>query len=97
MVCFYHAVLGCHGAAFDQRQQVTLYPFTTHIRTHGFTAAGDLVDLIKKDNAVLFYQLNGLVFYFVFVNAARSLFVAYSAESIAHFNFSGLTLATADF
>jgi hypothetical protein len=49
-----HAVLGVHGAAFNQRQQVALYAFAGYIATAmGFATATHLVDFIEKHNAVL--------------------------------------------
>ena len=50
----HHAVLRVHGASFDEWQQVSLHALTRHIRTDGFRPTGDFVDLIEKDDAVLF-------------------------------------------
>ena len=70
-----HAVLGGHGAAFDQRQQVSLYPFTGHISAAAFTTLGHLVDFIQEDDAVVFHCIDGLHLEFVLIDEARGFLV----------------------
>ena len=48
-----HAVLGVDGAAFNQRQQVALNPFTGDIGARALAALADLVDLVEEDDAVV--------------------------------------------
>ena len=60
VVCLDHAVLGIYGAAFHQRQQITLHALARYVGPAIFGAFGDLVDFIDKDNPVLFDIADGL-------------------------------------
>ena len=69
VVGFDRTILGLHDAAFDDRQNVALYAFAgnagaaaVHIRF------GDLVDLVDKDDAVVFRQRDGFLCHEVFVD-----------------------------
>ena len=53
------AVFGIDGAAFHDGQDIPLYSFPAYIRTMPAVAAGNLVNLIDKDDAVLFGACNG--------------------------------------
>ena len=75
VVCLDHAVLGVDGATLDQRQQVTLYPFTGDIGARALAALADLVDLVEEDDAVVLDRGNGLLLQLFRVDqAGRFLF-----------------------
>ena len=46
-----------HGGTLDDRQNVSLHALPAHIRTVPALAAGDLIDLIQKNNAAGFHSL----------------------------------------
>jgi hypothetical protein len=48
-----HPVLGRYRRAFNQRQQVALHALARDVDAVGVAARGDLVDFVKKDDAVL--------------------------------------------
>ena len=70
-----HADLGRDGGAFDQRQQVALHTLARDIRSAAF-AAGDLVDLVKKDYAVRLDITHGFQLDFFLVDEAPRFFVS---------------------
>ena len=53
VVGLHRSVLGVDGGALDQRQQVALHAFARHVGAAQAFAAGDLVDLVEEDDAVL--------------------------------------------
>ena len=55
-----HAVLGVDRRALDEGQQITLHAFARYVRTLGFRAACDLVDLVEEHDTVLFHGLERL-------------------------------------
>ena len=59
MVGHDRAVLGRDGRAFDQRQQVALHALAADIAANPFRAGANLVDLVQKDDAVVFDRLDG--------------------------------------
>ena len=46
-----HAVARVHGRAFNNRQNVALHALARNVRPMTRFAAGDLVDLVEKDDA----------------------------------------------
>src|SRR5690606_7889274 len=69
-------VLGRHGRAFHQRQQVALHAFATDIATADVLAAlGDLVDLVDEDDAVLLAGLDRGFAHVVLVDQLAGLFL----------------------
>src|SRR6266849_10624444 len=51
------AVPGLDRGALDDRQQVALHTFARHIRADGAALAGDLVDLVDEDHAVVLHAV----------------------------------------
>ena len=51
MVGAHHAIAAVDGGAFDDGQDVALHPFTGNVRAMAALTAGDLVDLVEKDDA----------------------------------------------
>ena len=49
----HHPVLGRHGGALDQRQEVALHALARDVGSLHFLAARDLVDLVEEHDAVL--------------------------------------------
>ena len=54
-----HPVLGVHGRAFDDRQDVALHAFAADVGPVSALAAGDLVDLVQEDDARLLHPMDG--------------------------------------
>src|SRR6202035_2545437 len=55
------AVLGGHGGALDQRQELPLNAFAAHVAAAAvFAACTDLVDFVEKDDAVLLDGFDGI-------------------------------------
>src|SRR6267378_541066 len=70
------AIARLHGRAFDDRQQVALHALTGDVGTRTLaTLAGDLVDLIDEDDAVVLDAVERLVHYVVHVHELLQLFV----------------------
>ncbi len=61
-------MFGGHGAAFHQRQQVSLHPFPGYIGALPFCPAGNLVQFIQKYDALLFNHFYGAELEFVLVD-----------------------------
>ncbi len=95
MVGTHHAVFGVDGTAFDQRQQVTLYPFARDIRATRFTPFADLVDLVDEDDTLVFDGGDHLILELLRVDQARCLLLDQLLESILDLQLAllGLTLA----
>ncbi len=91
----HHAVLGAHRGAFDQRQQVALHAFAGHVGAAGLGALGHLVQLIDKDDAVVFHHVDGLHLELVFVDEAGRFLVTQQAQRFAHFQLLRFLAATA--
>ena len=75
MIGLHRAVLGVDGAALDQRQEIALHAFARHVGAHGFLAAGDLVDFVDEDDAVLLGILDGADLQLFLVDHLRRFFV----------------------
>src|SRR5436305_12378425 len=61
------AVLGGDRSPLDQGKQVALHAFARNIGTDAPLAAGDLVDLVEKNDAVLLDRMNGFRYELVVV------------------------------
>ena len=55
----HHPVLGVDGRAFDNRQDVALDAFAADVGAVTALAPGDLVDLVKEDDAGLLHAIDG--------------------------------------
>ena len=53
VVRLHRAVLRRDGGALDQRQEVALHALARHVGAAAALAAGDLVDLVEEDDAVV--------------------------------------------
>ena len=95
VVCFDHAQLGVHGAAFDQRQQVTLYTFTGHIGAADIAALGNLVDFVDEHDAVLLNGFKGFGLEFFVIDQATGFFVTHHFQCFFDFQLAVLALAFA--
>ena len=69
------AVLGVDRAALDQRQQVALHALARHVGAGGLLAAGDLVDFVDEDDAVLLGIFHGAQLQLLFVDHFRGFLV----------------------
>ena len=49
VIGLHRAVLGGHGGAFDDRQQVALHSLARHVRPLAALASRHLVDLVEED------------------------------------------------
>ncbi len=58
MVGLHRAVLGRDGGALDQRQKVALHALARHVGAGPALAAGNLVDLVEKNDAVVLDRLD---------------------------------------
>ena len=79
------AVLGVDGRAFDDGEDVPLHALARHVRAAGARAApGHFVDLVEKDDAVLFGALDGLGINAVHVDEVLFLLGDEYAPRLAH-------------
>ena len=77
------AVARLHRRAFDDRQQVALHALTRHVGPGALAAlAGDLVDLVDEDDAVVFDAVQRLVHHVVHVDQLLQLFVDQDAARL---------------
>ena len=53
-----HPVLGVHGRAFDDRQDVALYAFAADVGSMAAFAPRDLVDFVDEDDAGLLHAID---------------------------------------
>ena len=84
MVGLDHAVLGGHGGAFYQGQEVALHALARHIGALHFGAAGDLVDLVDEHDAVLFQITHCAGLELVVIDQLFSLLVGQNLERLFH-------------
>ena len=52
-------IFSADNCSFNKRQQIALHTLTTDIRALPITTCTDFVDLIEKNNPVIFDQRNG--------------------------------------
>ena len=89
MIGLHHAVLGLHVGTFNDRQQVTLHPFARHVGPHRFpSGAGDLVDLVEKDDAHLFHAVERIGDEVVPVDELVELLLGQDAARLGHLHVS---------
>src|SRR5436190_11509977 len=79
------AVARLHGRAFDDRQQVALHAFARDVGPGALAAlAGDLVDLVDEDDAVVLDAVERFVHDVVHVDELLQLFVDQNAARLVH-------------
>ena len=78
------AVLRLYRGAFDQGQQIALHALARDVRAVRLAPAGDLVDLVDEDDAVVFDVFNGLAREIVLVDEASSLLVGVDLKKLLH-------------
>src|SRR2546422_689518 len=79
----YVAVARLHGRALDDRQQIALHPFARDIGSRALAAlAGDLVDLVDEDDAVILNAVERLVHHVVHIHELLQLFVDQDAARL---------------
>ena len=88
VVCLDRPVLGGHRAAFDERQQITLYALARYVGAVGVLSTADLVDFVDKHDAVLFGIAHGRRAQLFFVQQLASLFVEQQFGGLTHFHFA---------
>src|SRR5262249_40513967 len=64
-----------HGRAFDDRENVTLYTLAGDVGTVATFAAGDLIDLVKEDDAGLLHAIDRCTRDLVHIDEALLLFL----------------------
>ena len=76
VVGLHRAVLGRHGGALDQGQQVALHALARNLAAAAATLAGaDLVDLVEEHDAVVLDLADGLLHHLFGVEQLLALFV----------------------
>jgi hypothetical protein len=78
-----HAVLGGDRRAFHQRQQVALHALARDVGALHLAAAGDLVDLVDEDDAVLLDRAHRLEADLLLVHQPRGLLLGDEAQRLA--------------
>ncbi len=86
------AVARLHRRAFDDRQQVALDAFTRHVRPGSVALAGDLVDLVDEDDAVVLDTVQRLVHDVVHVHQLLQLLVDQDAPRLRDLHRASLLL-----
>ncbi len=82
MIGLDRAVLGVDGAALHQRQEIALDALARHVRADGFLTAGDLVDFVDEDDAVLLGILHGADLQLFFIDDFRGFFIEQKLRGI---------------
>ena len=91
MIGLYGAVLGVHGGAFHDGQNIALHAFAGYIGTAvAAGASGHLVDLVDEHDAVLLGAGHGFGVYRVHVDHVLLFFGQQYAARLAHFNLAQL-------
>ncbi len=88
-----HPVLGRDRRALDQRQQIALHALARHVGALHFLAAGDLVDLVEEDDAVLLDVVERLGLELVVVDQLAGFLVDQRLQRLADIHFLQLALA----
>ncbi|MNC54531.1 hypothetical protein D3C75_1040170 [compost metagenome] len=68
IIRLHRSVFSHHRRSFDDRQYITLHPFTGNIGSRTFALAGNLIDFIDKNNAGLLGTGHGFLNDVVHVN-----------------------------
>src|SRR5215510_12061716 len=87
MVCSHKAVPCVDGSSLDNRQDVTLYAFTAHVRTVAGLASGDLVDFIEKDDSAVLDALDSETCDLIHVHEFLFFFLNQIINSLGNFHF----------
>ena len=74
----HRAILGGHGSAFHNGQQIPLHPFPGNIRALTAVFAGNLIDFIQKNDTVLFDLFDGQLDDTIHVHEVLGLFLRQS-------------------
>src|SRR3989344_3242877 len=90
VVGLHRAVLGVHGRALDDRQQIALHSFARHVGPEPPLAPRDLVDLVQKDDAVLLGAARGLADHLVHVDELLRLLLLQDLPGLGHAHFARL-------
>src|SRR5471032_1826013 len=90
-----HAQFGVDGAAFDQRQQVTLHAFARHVDAAGIAALGDLVDFVDEHDTVLLDRFQRLVLQLFIVDQATGFFVTHQFQRFLDLELAAFLFALA--
>ena len=81
-----HAVASVHRGAFHDRQNVALHAFAADVRSVPGFASGNLVDLVEKDDAVLFDALDGDPRHLVHVDKLLLFFLDQVVDRLGDFH-----------
>src|SRR6267142_397491 len=92
MVRSNHTVAGVDGRAFDDRQNVALHAFARDIGAVAGFAAGNLVDLVDKNNSHLLGALHGHPRDLIHVEQFVLLFLDQILKRVGHAHFAFLLL-----
>src|SRR5262245_53928947 len=96
MVCFHRAVLCIDGGSFDQRQQVSLHPFTRYVGASQSFTSGDLVDLVEEHDSVLLDCAYRFLYELIIVEQLVGLLVHQNVMRFLDADPAGLGTATAE-
>ena len=80
----HEAVARVDGGAFDDRQNVALHAFAADVRAVAGFAAGDLVDLVQKDDAAALHALQRDARHLVHVDQLLLFFLHQVLERLGH-------------
>ena len=91
MIRLHHSVFGRHRGPFDNGEEVPLHSFTGDIRSSPRFAAGDLVDLIQKDDSGLLHPLDGQFDHLVHINKALRFLLNENLPGLGDFDLAPLS------
>src|SRR3974377_814830 len=84
MVLLHRPMLRRNRRALDQRQQIALHAFARHVSAGAALTAGDFVDLVEKDDAVLLDRADRFLRELLLVQELVGFFVDQNAVRVAH-------------
>src|SRR5262249_11676002 len=84
------------GGALDQGQQIALHAFTRHVSADTTIAGANFVDLVKKDDAVVFDRLDRFLRQLIGIEQFIGLLVDQNVVRIRDCDAAGLGSAAAE-